>query len=105
MDGFFSTIRFFFGCGTLLVLAMVLVAHLPKSPLRASLIQVCGWATTALCGAYVVSPIDVVPDFLFPFGFIDDIGVLFIGIKAAVAAWNAGKEKAFMHEEEEKKAA
>lgn len=104
MDGFFSTIRFFMGCGTLLVLTLVVVAHLPKSPLRASLMQICGWATAALCGAWVLSPLDPIPDVLFPIGVIDDIIVAFAGFKAAAAAWKAGKEKAAMEAEQPKAA-
>ena len=30
----------------------------------------------ALCILYVISPIDFIPDVLFPVGFIDDLGVL-----------------------------
>ncbi len=99
MDGFFSTIRFFFGCGTLLLLSLVVLAHMPKSPLRTTLVQVCGWATTALCGAYIASPLDVVPDVFFPIGFIDDALALFVGIKSALAAWNAGQKRAAAKEE------
>jgi uncharacterized membrane protein YkvA (DUF1232 family) len=105
MDGFFSTIRFFFGCGTLLVLALIMLAHLPKSPLRSTLIQICGWATAALCGAWVLSPVDPVPDVFFPIGFIDDIIAACVGFKAAKAAWNAGKETPSTQEEEERKTA
>jgi uncharacterized membrane protein YkvA (DUF1232 family) len=100
MDSFFSTIRFFFGCGTLLVLALIVLAHLPKSPLRASLVQICGWATALLCGAWFVSPVDPIPDVFFPFGFIDDVVAVIVGFKAAKAAWKAGKEKADFEEEE-----
>jgi uncharacterized membrane protein YkvA (DUF1232 family) len=100
MDGLFSTIRFFFGCGTLLLLALVVLAHLPKSPLRASLVQVCGWATALLCGAWCASPADPIPDLLFPIGFIDDVLVAIVGFKAAKAAWKAGKEKAGFKEEQ-----
>ncbi|HEY2837678.1 MAG TPA: DUF1232 domain-containing protein, partial [Pirellulales bacterium] len=73
-----------------------IVAHLPKSPLRSTLVQICGWATAAMCGTYIVSPLDVVPDVFFPFGFIDDILAAVAGYKAAKAAWDAGKEKAAM---------
>jgi uncharacterized membrane protein YkvA (DUF1232 family) len=100
VDGFFSTIRFFFGCGTLLFVSLIVLAHLPKSPLRSSLVQICGWATALLCGAWVVSPIDPIPDVLFPVGFIDDIMAAIVGFKAAKAAWKAGKEKAAFEKEE-----
>jgi uncharacterized membrane protein YkvA (DUF1232 family) len=90
----FSTIRFFFGCGTVLFIAMILLAHLPKSPLRTALTQICGWATAGLCGAYVLSPFDVAPEALLgPFGLIDDLIAAIIGFMSARAAWKAGKEK------------
>lgn len=100
MDGFFNMIRFMVGCGTLLFLAMVLLAHMPKSPLRTLMVQVCGWAGAALCGVMILSPADPIPDFLFPIGFLDDAAALFVGIKSAMAAWNAGKERAAAKEAE-----
>lgn len=100
MDGFFSMIKFFFGCGTLLVLVMVVLAHMPKSPLRTLLVQVSGWAGAFFCGVMILSPADPIPDFLFPIGFLDDAVALFVGIKSAMAAWNAGKERAAAKEAE-----
>lgn len=94
MDGLFSTIRFFFGCGTLLVISFIVIAHLPKSPLRTLLVQVCGWAAAAFCAGYVISPWDVIPDPLFPIGFFDDAIAVFVGIKSALAAMKAGREDA-----------
>lgn len=102
MDSFFGVVRLFILCGTFLFIAMLLLAHLPKSPLRTLLVQVCGWAGAALCGVYIASPIDVIPDVLFPFGFIDDAIALFFGIKSALAAWNAGKVRADANETEMK---
>jgi uncharacterized membrane protein YkvA (DUF1232 family) len=100
MDGFFSLIKFFFGCGTLLVLVMVVLAHMPKSPLRTMLVQISGWATAALCGAYVVSPFDVAPEALLgPFGLVDDLIAAIVGFMSARAAWNAGKEETAPHEQ------
>ena len=104
MDGFFSLIKFFFGCGTLLVLVMVVLAHMPKSPLRTMLVQISGWATAALCGAMIVSPIDIIPDPLFPIGFADDLVALIVGFMSARAAWNAGKEETAADEQKRKAA-
>jgi uncharacterized membrane protein YkvA (DUF1232 family) len=105
VEGFFSTIRFFFGCGTLLLVALVVLAHFPKSPLRSALVQVCGWGTAALCGAYALSPIDALPEILLgPFGVVDDLLAVIIGFMSARAAWRAGEEKAFLQAEEKRKA-
>jgi len=101
MDSFFSMIKFFFGCGTLLVLAMFVLAHLPKSPLRTMLVQISGWATAALCGAYIAAPVDLLPEILVPppFGFLDDLIALIFGIMSARSAMNAGKEEPPAHEQ------
>ena len=106
MDSFFSTIRFFFGCGTLLIVSLVVLAHFPKSPLRSALMQICGWATAAICGAYVLSPIDPVPEILFgPFGLFDDIIAAIVGFMSARAAWRAGNERHTTRDDEDRKAA
>jgi uncharacterized membrane protein YkvA (DUF1232 family) len=34
------------------------------------------WIIYALCIAYIASPIDLIPDFIPVFGWLDDIGVL-----------------------------
>jgi uncharacterized membrane protein YkvA (DUF1232 family) len=95
MESFFGAVRFFMGCGTLLVLAMVVLAHLPKSPLKTLLTQVCGWMGAALCGAYTLSPIDVMPEIVLgPFGLPDDVLAVIVGIMSARAARKAGKDEA-----------
>jgi uncharacterized membrane protein YkvA (DUF1232 family) len=93
MDSFFSTIRFFFGCGTLLIVSLVVLAHLPRSPLRSTLMQICGWVTAAICGAWILSPIDPLPEILLgPFGLADDVLAAIVGFMSARAAWRAGDE-------------
>jgi uncharacterized membrane protein YkvA (DUF1232 family) len=93
MEAFFSVIKMLIGCGTLLIVLLVLVAHLPDSPVRTLLVRICGWGTATLCGAAILSPIDPIPDVLFPIGFIDDVIYLVIAYQAIKAAWNAGKQK------------
>ena len=101
MDGFFSLIRFMVGCGILLLLVMVVLAHMPKSPLRTLLVQVSGWAGAAFCGMYALSPVDVMPEALLgPFGLPDDVLAVVIGIMSAISAWKAGKERAAAKEAE-----
>ena len=93
MESVFSVIRLMILCGSGLLLAMGLLAHLPSSPLRNVLVKVCGYATAAFCGAYVVSPIDPIPEMFFgPFGLIDDLIAAIAGIMAIRSAWKAGKE-------------
>lgn len=98
MEGMLSIIRLVIWCGTALVFGMGLLAHLPNSPLRDALMKICGWATAALCGAYVLSPVDLMPEVLLgPFGLPDDIIALVVGVMSAISAWKAGSQKAIGH--------
>lgn len=42
------------------------------------------WAKTTILGAlaYFILPTDIIPDFLIPFGFVDDAAVLLAALKA-----------------------
>jgi len=93
VNTFFGLMNMMVVCGTLLLVLFLVVAHLPNSPLRTLLVQVCGWATVALCGAAIASPIDPIPDVLFPIGLLDDLIFAIIAWRSAKAAWNAGKPK------------
>jgi uncharacterized membrane protein YkvA (DUF1232 family) len=42
-------------------------------------------AIPAIAAAYVISPVDVIPDFLLGAGQIDDIGVILLAASATVA--------------------
>ncbi len=65
--------------------------------MRATVMQIVGWAFAALCAIYVICPIDVLPEaILGPLGFADDFGTLISGIGAAMAALRAGEDKAAM---------
>lgn len=33
---------------------------------------------------YFIMPIDVLPDILFPFGYIEDVGILFVGLQMVI---------------------
>jgi hypothetical protein len=73
-------------CGSVLILAFLILLALPKSMLRCVLLEVLGWLGTVLACVYVVSPIDVIPDFIPVLGWIDDGGVLVGGIASAITA-------------------
>jgi Protein of unknown function (DUF1232) len=79
--------------GGLLGLFMILLA-LPKSKLSEFLMPIIGWCFALFCGAYVLFPVDLVPELaLGPFGLIDDAGALVAGICAARAAIKASKAR------------
>ena len=105
MDGFFSLIKFFFGCGTLLVIVMIVLAHMPKSPLRTLLVQICGWGGAVLCGVYAAAPVDCLPEIVLgPAGLIDDLVAVILGFMSARAAWTAGEEETPADEQKRKAA-
>ena len=77
-------------CGTGVVIAFVVLLAMPKSELRAVLMPIVGWAMAIFCGFYAISPIDILPEaVLGPFGLIDDIGAVIVGISSAKAAMKA----------------
>jgi uncharacterized membrane protein YkvA (DUF1232 family) len=93
MSDVLSAMKFFGGCGTMLFLAFMALLAMPKSKLRAVMMQIVGWAVVALCVAYGLSPIDLIPEaFLGPLGLVDDLGALAVAVGAGSAALQAGRE-------------
>jgi uncharacterized membrane protein YkvA (DUF1232 family) len=88
-----SIIHTFMICGTLLILAFLVLLSMPKSQLRFFLLEILGWSGTALAGLYILSPIDVIPDFIPVVGWIDDVGALIGGIASFLAALSARSDR------------
>jgi uncharacterized membrane protein YkvA (DUF1232 family) len=83
METLLKTMQLALGCGTLLLVAFLILLALPNSRLRAVVMPVVSWLMVIACGCYVVSPVDVVPEALFgPFGLVDDIGAGLVGYVA-----------------------
>ena len=77
----------------ILALAVLIVLAMPMSPLRNALMPFCKLGFAVLCGIYVVSPLDFIPEAaLGPFGLIDDFGALVVGANAALTAFRKPKE-------------
>jgi uncharacterized membrane protein YkvA (DUF1232 family) len=77
--------------GGLTALLVILLA-MPQSRLRNFLMPIIGWCFALFCGAYILSPVDIIPEALLgPFGLVDDAGALIAGICAASAAIRSGK--------------
>lgn len=88
-----ETLRLLIQWGGILTLAFLVLLALPKSRLRDFLFPFAAWGFALVCGAYVVSPIDLMPEAaLGPFGFVDDLGAIIAGIASAKAGTDAAKE-------------
>ena len=86
----FEMMKLMMLCGTGIVIAFVVLLAMPKSELRSVLMPIVGWAMAIFCGFYAISPIDILPEaVLGPFGLIDDIGAVIVGISSAKAAMKA----------------
>jgi uncharacterized membrane protein YkvA (DUF1232 family) len=79
--------------GGLVGLFCILLA-LPQSKFREVVMPIIGWCFALFCGAYILSPVDLLPEAMFgPFGLIDDAGALAAGVFAAMTAIKAGKAR------------
>jgi uncharacterized membrane protein YkvA (DUF1232 family) len=95
MTEIFSTIRLMAILGGGLLLALLVLLSLPQSKLKEIVLPFVGWAIAALSVAYIVSPLDVLPDFIPVVGWADDLAALAVGIASALSAMNAGKKQLY----------
>ena len=81
--------------GGLLVMTFMILLALPQCRLREILMPFVAWGFVALCGLYAVSPVDVMPEILLgPFGLVDDLGAVVLGVGTAISTVQAQKRKA-----------
>lgn len=80
--------------GSLIIITFMVLLALPQCKLREMLMPFVAWGFVALCAVYAISPLDVVPEVLFgPFGLVDDLGAVVMGVGTAVSTINAAKRK------------
>jgi uncharacterized membrane protein YkvA (DUF1232 family) len=80
--------------GTALMLTFLILLALPQCRLREIVMPFVSWGFVALCTAYALSPIDVLPEvFLGPFGLIDDVGAVIAAVLTAQSAIRTQREK------------
>ena len=97
MTEIFSTIRLIAVLAVVLLLGFLVLLSLPQSKLKEIVQPFVGWAIAALSVAYIVSPLDVLPDFIPVVGWADDLAALAVAIASAVSAMNAGKGAKQLH--------
>lgn len=81
--------------GGLIVMTFMVLLALPQCRLREMLTPFLAWGFVALCGLYAISPVDVLPEILLgPFGLVDDLGAVVLGVGTAISTVQAQKRKA-----------
>ena len=81
-------------CGTLLIVAFLVLLAMPKSMLRCVLLEILSWLGAGLAFLYVICPIDIIPDVIPIAGWIDDAGAIVGGIAAIRTAFSARRDRA-----------
>ena len=100
MEGIFGFLKF--GCGAIVLLgiAFLIMLSLPKSRLRSVVLEIGGWFTTAAATASVVSPVDLIPDFVPVLGWGDDVIAILVGIGAVLFALHERRMRQQLDEEQ-----
>ena len=77
-------------CATALGIALIVALSMPQSAMRD---VVKNGVLTLICVAYVLCPIDPLPEIVLgPMGFLDDLGVAVAGVVTAKRAASSLKE-------------
>jgi uncharacterized membrane protein YkvA (DUF1232 family) len=80
--------------GGLIVVTFLVLLSLPQCKLREILMPFVAWGFVVLCAAYAISPVDIMPEIaLGPFGLVDDLAAVVMGIGTARAAIQAKRQK------------
>lgn len=82
-------------CGCLIVMTFMILLALPQCRLRQLLMPFVAWGFVALCVAYAISPVDILPEIVLgPFGLVDDLGAVVAGVGTAISTVQARKRNA-----------
>jgi uncharacterized membrane protein YkvA (DUF1232 family) len=85
----FDLLRLIVMMGGLVMITFLVLLALPQCRLREIVMPFVKIAFVALCGAYVLSPVDAMPEIVLgPFGMVDDLGAAvggFLTLKSAIS--------------------
>lgn len=78
----------------LVVITFMVLLSLPQCRLRDMLMPFVAWGFVALCAAYAISPVDILPEVVLgPFGLFDDLGAVVAGVGTAMSTIRARRQK------------
>jgi len=72
-------------CVSIVSMAFIVLLALPQSKLRSVFMELFQYVLAAGLVLLVLSPIDPIPDVIFPVGFLDDLGYI-VGAFASIRA-------------------
>ena len=93
MSGFFETIQMLTQCATVFAVVFVILIAMPQSKLRSICVELMKYVFAGLCCLLIMSPIDIVPDFLVGPGQIDDLGYIVAAILAVRSGINDHQQR------------
>ena len=103
MESFWDFIKILVICITMLLVIFLVLLALPNSKLRQSILKIYSIVSliaTILSAVYIISPIDVIPDFIPVAGQGDDVVAAISALATAITgyvAWQKSKEKPSKH--------
>lgn len=80
-------------CGTVLIVAFLVLLALPKSKMRSVCLEAAKWVFMAGLCLLVISPLDFVPDVIPLAGWADDIGYVVCAISSMNSALKDRRER------------
>ncbi|MBX3357429.1 MAG: DUF1232 domain-containing protein [Phycisphaeraceae bacterium] len=98
MEAFFSFLKVFVLCGSLMFIVMLGLLALPASRLRCVGLEISKWAMCIGLALLTISPLDLAPDAIPLVGWLDDCGYVIAAIAAARSAIADGKKRKLYEE-------
>jgi uncharacterized membrane protein YkvA (DUF1232 family) len=99
MDTFLLVLKYFAIILGLIILTFIVLVSLPNSKTRKSLLKIfatTSFIITIISALYVISPIDLIPDFIPAAGQNDDLVAAVSALATAISgyvSWQKSKEK------------